>query len=279
MRKSSKTEAASGVPFSGQRIMVTRPESQADPLAEQLRALGAEVVLQPAICIVDPPDWNPVDQALTRLNTFQWLVFSSANGVRYFFERWQRVESQFGDIGGKKRSTADFHRQFPTLKLAAIGPGTADELARCQVHADLIPQAFQAEALAESLCREARGHRFLLARASRGREVLAEQLTAAGADVEQIVVYSSLDVQTADPVVAEMLVSGRIDWITVTSSAIARSLVRLFGEALHRSKLACISPLTSNTLRELGYEPAAEATEYTMSGLVSAMAKQIQNPL
>ena len=107
-----------------------------------------------------------------------------------------------------------------------------------------------------------------MARASRGREVLAEQLAAAGAVVEQIVVYSSTDVEQPDTDVAAMLAAGRIDWVTVTSSAIARSLAKLFGDQLHRAKLASISPLTSGVLRELGYEPAVEATEYTMSGLV-----------
>ena len=137
--------------------------------------------------------------------------------------------------------------------------------------ADLVPEQFRAEALAEALAHEAPGRRFLLARASRGREVLAEQLTAAGATVEQIVVYTSTDVEEPDPAVAALLRAGRIDWITVTSSAIARSLVRLFGEDLRRAKLASISPITSGVLRELGHQPAAEAAEYTIAGLVAAI--------
>ena len=158
------------------------------------------------------------------------------------------------------------------VKLAAIGPGTADELARYKLEANLVPEQFRAEALAEALAREAPGQRFLLARASRGREILAEQLSAAGALVEQIVVYSSVDVERADPAVAALLGAGRIDWITVTSSAIARSLAALFGEDLRRAKLASLSPVTSGVLRELGYEPAVEAAEYTMAGLAVAIA-------
>ena len=111
----------------------------------------------------------------------------------------------------------------------------------------------------------------MLARASRGREVLSEELTTAGADVEQIVVYSSDDVPAGDPEIAALLADGKIDWITVTSSAIARSLARMFGENLSRSRLASISPITSGTLRELGYSPSAEATVYTMDGVVEAI--------
>ena len=110
-----------------------------------------------------------------------------------------------------------------------------------------------------------------MARASRGREVLSEELTAAGAHVEQVVVYSSTDVQEAGPAAKQSLEEGTIDWVTVTSSAIARSLVRLFGDDLRRAKLASISPITSETLRSLGHEPSVEATEYTMDGVVNAI--------
>lgn len=245
-------------PLLGKRVMVTRPASPPDPLAEQLRELGAEVIMQPAICIGPPADWQPVDDALARLDQFDWLVFSSVNGVRFLLDRLLEV----GNL-----------QRIGSVKLAAIGPGTAEELGRYHFNADLVPEQFRAEALAEALAANAAGKRFLLARASRGREVLAEQLTAAGAVVEQIVVYSSRDVEKPEPEVAAMLAAGRIDWVTVTSSAIARSLAKLFGDQLRRTKLASISPLTSGVIRELGFEPAVEATEYTMSGLVAAIAR------
>ena len=243
-------------PLLGTRVMVTRPEDPHDSLAEQFRTLGAEVIVQPAIRIADPPDWRPVDDALARLDTFDWLVFSSANGVRYLLDRQNEAAQLFSGV-----------------KLAAIGPGTADQLARYHLCADLVPDQFHAEALADALARQAPGRRFLLARASRGREVLAEQLAAAGATVEQIVVYTSTAVERPAPEVAALLRAGRIDWITVTSSAIARSLVRLFGEDLRRAQLASISPLTSGVLRELGHKPAVEAAEYTVSGLVAAIVR------
>jgi len=255
----------------GQRVLLTRPRDQVGPLCERLEELGAEVLVQPAIRIGDPPDWAPVDAALARLDQYDWLVFSSANGVCYLLER---LFHRGGDL-----------RRLGQVRLAAIGPATAEELRRYHLQADVVPGEYRAEALADELvgrCGSVRSTagptvgstatpRFLLARASRGREVLAEQLTAAGAAVEQIVVYSSTDVEQAEEEVAAAMSAGRIDWVTVTSSAIARSLVAMFGEQLRGCKLASISPITSETLRQLGHEPAAEATEYTTEGLVEAI--------
>jgi uroporphyrinogen III methyltransferase/synthase len=130
---------------------------------------------------------------------------------------------------------------------------------------------YRAEALAELLVKDARGKRFLLARASRGREVLGDSLRAASGQVEQIVVYSSTDVEQAEPDIATALKAGHIDWITVTSSAIARSLAKMFGQDLHQAKIASISPVTSTTLNDLGFKPAAEARRYTMQGVVDAI--------
>lgn len=240
-----------------------------DPLAERLLELGAEVVAQPAIRISPPADWRPVDDALVLLGEYDWLVFSSANGVRALLDRFEQVRKH----GGTALLLP--HPTFP--RLAAMGPGTADELARYGLRADLVPEQFRAEALADALvnAKEGTAQRFLLARASRGREVLAERLAAAGAQVDQIVVYTSTDVEQPDAEIAAMLRAGRIDWITVTSSAIARSLARLFGDDLRCAKLASISPITSEVLRELGYQPAAEAAQYTLVGLAEAIVAQI----
>jgi uroporphyrinogen III methyltransferase/synthase len=254
-------------PLAGQTIMVTRPRgeilrgAQDAELSEQLRELGAEVLEQPVIKISAPPDWRSVDEALARLDGFDWLVFSSTNGVRYFL---QRLLAGGGDL-----------RRLGSVRLAAIGPTTAEELFKFQLRADLVPAEFRAESLAESLAGEASGRRFLLVRASRGREVLAKQLKAAGASVEQVVAYTSRDIEQSDPEITAMLEAGQIDWITVTSSSIARSLVKLFGEKLRQSKLASISPVTSSTLKELGFEPTVEAEQYIMLGLVAAISSHV----
>jgi uroporphyrinogen III methyltransferase/synthase len=241
----------------GQSVLVTRAAHQASDLCRPLAELGAEVLVQPAIEIRRPADTGPLDHALADLDRFDWLVFSSANGVQHFFER-------VAETGRDLRALA-------RVQLAAIGPGTADELARYHLRADLVPAEFRAESLVDALQSQAADRRFLLVRASRGREVLAEGLSAAGGQVEQVVAYESVDTLAPDPEIAERLIVGRIDWVTVTSSAIARSLARMFGDVLRQTRLASISPITSATLRELGYEPAVEAAEYTMAGLASAI--------
>jgi uroporphyrinogen III methyltransferase/synthase len=247
----------------GKSVLITRPRESVeihDDLAEKLRAAGAELLFQPAIAISDPPDWQPVDEAMARIREFDWLVFSSSNGVRYFFERLLRNSRETSEIAA--------------VKIAAIGPSTAQELEKYGYHAAMVPQEYRAESLAESLVGDASGCRFLLIRASRGREVLAERLSAAGAIVEQVVAYTSSDIETPDAAISARLAAGEIDWITVSSSSIARALVGLFGENLRRAKLASISPVTSAALREQGFEPAAEAGEFTSAGLAEAILRQ-----
>src|SRR5690606_13775063 len=151
-----------------------------------------------------------------------------------------------------------------------IGPGTAKALASYHLKADLQPSEYLAEALADSLLPHAQGERFLLVRASRGREVLAESLTAVGAMVEQVVAYESRDVEQADPEIAAAMERGEIAWTTATSSAIARSLAKLFGDALRQTRLAAISPLTASALAAEGFSASAVAAEFTCEGLVRA---------
>jgi uroporphyrinogen III methyltransferase/synthase len=244
-------------PLFGQTILITRPIHQADELARPLAELGAEVALQPAIEIRPVADPLPIDRGLERLEQFDWLVFSSANGVRHFFDRLPTIGRDLRLLG--------------KIRIAAMGPGTAKELSHYYLTADVVPDEFRAESLALSLAGKAAGKRFLLIRASRGREHLAEELTKAGGIVEQVVVYESTDVIAPDPQIATRMAAGQIDWTTVTSSAIARSLARLFGDSLRQTKLVSISPVTSATLRELAFEPAAEAKEYTMAGMVAAI--------
>jgi uroporphyrinogen III methyltransferase/synthase len=241
----------------GRTVLVTRPKRQAAELVASLGELGAATLLQPAIAIQPPADVSAVDAAIANLLNYDWLVFSSANGVHFFLERILQTGGDLRLLGG--------------CRLAAIGPATAEALASYHLRADLLPDEYRAEALAAELSAAATGQRVLLLRASRGREVLAEMLSRAGAQVEQVVVYQSNDVASADADVADALAAGRIDWVTVTSSAIARSLVKLFGDELRQSRLAAISPLTADVLTEAGFPPAAVASEYTTEGLLAAI--------
>lgn len=244
-------------PLFGQTVLVTRPSHQIDAMFGQLSALGADVLYQAAIEISEPADWGPADAAIDELAKFNWLVFSSSNGVDFFLRRLLMRGLDLRAIGN--------------CQLAAIGPATVEALARYHLQADVCPDAYCAEALAEALAPQAKGKSFFLARASRGREVLAEMLTAAGGKVRQAVVYESRDVTTPNPEVLEALDAGKIDWTTVTSSAIARSLVNLFGDALKHTKLVAISPVTAGVLAELGHPATAVAETYTGEGILNAI--------
>jgi len=245
-------------PLFGKTVLVTRPARQAAALQGHLETMGATTLLQPAIAIEPVGDWSAVDTAIEKLASTDWLVFSSANGVQYFLER---IFQRGGDL-----------RQLGNCRLAAIGPATAAALADYHLCVDLQPAEYRAEALAEQLVPQSQGKRVLLLRASRGREVLAETLVEAGAEVEQVVVYKSCDVTKPQAEVVDALAAGQIDWVTVTSSAIARSLVQLFGDSLRQTKLAAISPLTAEVLEEAGFSVTAVAEESTTEGVVRAIA-------
>ncbi len=244
-------------PLFGVRVLVAGTPGTSAKLRDRLEALGADVMAQPAIQVTDPPDWAPVDAALDRLDQYSWLVFSSGNGVDFLL---RRLYEHGWDA-----------RRLGRAKLAAVGAGTAERLERHNLRADLVPEKFVAESLAEALLAEAEGKRFLVARASRGRQVLADALREAGAHVDQVVVYGNVDVEEPNPEVATALAAGTIDWITVTSSATAQSVVRLYGEVLGSVRLASIGPIASASLRELGYEPAVEASPQSTDGLIDAI--------
>jgi len=244
-------------PLFGRTVLVTRPTHQAAEMVGRLATLGAATLCQPAIEITPPADWGPVDAAIGRLASYDWLVFSSANGVRFFLDRLL--------------ATGRDLRQLGNCRFASIGPATTEALQDYYLRADLQPAEYRAEALAEALAPTAAGKRFLLLRASRGREVLAETLRTAQAEVEQVVAYHSEDIGQADPEIAAALSERKIDWITVTSSAIARSLVRMFGDDLKKSNLAAISPLTAGVLSDAGYPPTVVASHYTTEGLLEAI--------
>ncbi len=251
-------------PLFGQRILVTRPVRQAGPLVDQLEELGAEVFCQPAIAIEPVDDWSAVDREIDQLSRTDWLVFTSTNGVDAFLSRlWER---------GKDA------RALAGVQIAAVGPGTRDAVYRFRLHVDAQPETFQGDDLAETMRTRVSGKRVLIVRTNRGRDVVARQLTSAGADVVQVEAYMSVDVTTPADDIRQLLADRKIDWVTVTSSAIARSLDAMFGGLLHHCRIASISPITSNALRELNLPIAAEAREATMPGVVEAIVQSEATP-
>ena len=252
-------------PLFGQRIVVTRPSDEADGSAATLEVLGAEVLIAPMVTIGPPADYAPVDGAIDRLDEFDWLVFTSGNGVRTFLDRLQ-------DRGRDLRALG-------RVKLAAIGPATAEALARRHLRADLVPAEFRSESLALALAEHTAGKRVLLARADRGRTILKDVLERV-AYVEQVAVYTNADASELPEAVANRLAEGSVDWITLTSSAITERLHSLLPNSTRarvgRSiRLASISPVTSAAATNLGWTVAAEARSFTWEGLVAALAGRV----
>lgn len=249
-------------PLTGQTILVTRPSEQAESLAAPLRELGASVLLQPAIVIAPPDDWTAVDSVIDRIRTWDHLIFCSRNGVHYFLGRmWERGYDA---------------RHLAGVSIGAVGSKTASELERFRIHPDVIPTEFHAESLAAELSGRISGKRVLIVRASRGRDVLADALSRSGAEVRQVIAYQHTDASEVDPHVLELAEEGKIDWITVTSSESAKCLSQLFGPAMKRMKIATISPITSDSIRQLGLSVSAEANPHTIPSLIESIIKASQ---
>ncbi|MBI1833072.1 MAG: uroporphyrinogen-III C-methyltransferase, partial [Planctomycetes bacterium] len=250
-------------PLFGKRVLITRPKHQAGEMVHRLVELGAVPFVLPSVEIRPLEDWRLVDQAIRSLPTYHWLVFTSANGVRAFLGRLEALGFDLRALG--------------STRLAAIGPKTAQALADYHLRPDIVPARFQSEDLAAALLAHIQpGQRVLLARADRGREVLKEQLET-HCLVEQIAVYSQVDAVESDSEVMDALRRGEIEFVTLTSSNIARALLERLDATCRRRieageiKLISISPVTSDAVRALGLPVAGEATEATTDGVIDAM--------
>lgn len=261
-------------PLFGKRVLVTRSREQASVLSRRLRKLGAEPVELPAITFEPPEDYTPLDAAIRHIRQYDWIIFTSTNGVRAFMERlWT--------LGWDARSLAK-------VKLAAIGPATATALEQCRLRADYVPDQYVAEAVAAGLC-DVRGQRILLPRADIARPALAIALREAGATVDEVTVYRTVlaegvqgSASSGDLVfptsedVRQMLAKNQIDVVTFTSSSTVRNLVALLGgvKPLRGALIACIGPITADTAREMGLRVDMVAEEYTIDGLIEVLIRE-----
>lgn len=251
------------------RVLVTRSREQSSELAAQLEARGLEPIPIPTIAIALPRIFRELDDALAEIGGFDWLLFTSANAVRAFAER-----GRLHFDGGRPR-------------IAAIGPATARALLSIGLGADLLPPTAVAESLAEALRPHAAGTRMLLVRAETARDVLPETLRAAGADVTVAPAYRNVVPEESIPLLRAMFrePSSWPDAITFSSSSTATNLVALMeaagvmlprdGEEGRTIVRASIGPITSETLRELGYAPHVEAAEATVAALAEALAGRL----
>lgn len=271
-------------PLQGYRVLVTRTRDQAGALSANLLALGALPVELPMIRIEPPDNWGPLDQAMQALITqaaYDWLVFTSANGVKMTLERL--------------RACGYAPSALANVRIATIGPATTAALQSYGLSAALSPKDSVAESVAEALrCEAAQrggtlvGVRILLALAADARPALRTELAQAGAKVEVAVAYQTLPVAQDDErgrEVVELLRQQRLDVITFTSSSTVHHFMRWLYQAApdltilltypgaHKTRplIACIGPITASTARDYGLNVGVEAREFTTAGLVAAL--------
>jgi uroporphyrinogen III methyltransferase/synthase len=243
--------------LAGRTVLLTRPEGQVGDIAARVRAAGGGCMHVPLVRIGPPDSWAPLDHAIARLDTFDWLVFASANGVRWFVDRLRAAGLDARGLG--------------TCRLAAIGPATRRELETAGFAVDREPSTFSSEGLAAAFAAEPPARRFLLVRADRGRDVLRRELEARGHRVDEVAAYSSRPCESLAPATLAEVDRTAIDWVTVTSPAIASAAAIAFGDRMRGWRIASISPLTSGALEAAGYRPAVEAARATTESLVEAI--------
>ncbi len=252
-------------PLFGKRIIVTRARAQASELTERLMALGAEPLEYPSIKIVEPDSYAPVDAAIRQLATgFDWIIFTSVNGVNAFIERLFVTGCDIRSLG--------------QAKLAAIGKATADGLRSRGLRVDFVPNEYVAESLLSGFPEsEVRGQKVLIPRALEARTILPDELRKRGAEVLEVPVYKTIrDDSAGDKLLAE-LVEGLVDCVTFTSSSTVKNFLALLAKAgggldlIKDVTVACIGPITTQTAIEAGIEVDVEAAEYTIDGLVQAL--------
>ena len=250
------------LPLFGKTVVITRAGEQSGEFAERLLERGAEPFLFPVIQTVEPSDWGPLDDALRHLDRYQGLIFTSANGVRWFLRRLEQLGLDIRELKG--------------LRLYCIGPKTEAAVRALGLRVDGVPEQFVAESLVEHLGRESlRGRRFLLPRAEVAREILPEQLRALGAEVDVCPAYRTCRPETDPAELEQRLREGRVHAVTFTSSSTVNHFMDLIGSrmktALTGVAVACIGPVTAETARQQGLTVAVQAETFTVEGLLEAL--------
>ncbi|MCC6586196.1 MAG: uroporphyrinogen-III C-methyltransferase [Bryobacterales bacterium] len=241
------------LPLFGKTVLITRAAEQAGTLSATLRRLGACVIEWPTIAIGPAADYGPVDRAIEQLDGYDWIIFTSVNGVRCFLERLDRSRRDL--------------RSIPA-RVCTIGPATRRAVEALHLKVDLTPPEYVAESLMEAFAGETlEGKRVLLPRAAVARDLIPTEFTRRGAHIDVVEVY-----RTVMPDAARTPLPARPDWVTFTSSSTVHNFVEAQGvERLRDVSIASIGPVTSETVRSYGLTVAAEARPYTVDGLVSAL--------
>ena len=256
-------------PLFGKRILVTRPEAQAIELIDLLWSLGAEPIEAPMVRIEAPEDYGPLDQACELAGTFDWIVFTSANGVDAFL---QRLCTGPRDV-----------RELKGVRLCAVGPATAERLLRYGLRVDLVPEEHRGEAVVEALrnTEDLSERRILLPRGDLARDVLPTELQRVGAEVVVVTAYRTMQTggdRDGDPDIFKMLLEQEIDVVTFTSASTVRNFVKVLGadpaaDLLNTTVVAAIGPVTADAAARLNIQTTIMPATYTVPALVDAIVK------
>ena len=256
-------------PLLGKRIVVTRAREQASDLVRRLAELGAECLEFPTIEVVPADDSDPLENAINNLSAYDWIVFTSVNGVKYFFDR----------LFESGRDVRALHQ----LQTAAIGPVTSEKLHSFGLKSDIIPQNYRAEAVVEAFRKmDLKGKKILLPRAAEARPVLPVELRKMGAEVTEVTAYLTRQVGDNAAPLIEQLTEKRIDLITFTSSSTVKNFKALlpadnFQGLTEGVTVASIGPITTDTAKALGFNVQITAEAYTIPGLCDAILNYYRN--
>ncbi|HEX2229637.1 MAG TPA: uroporphyrinogen-III synthase [Candidatus Binatia bacterium] len=251
------------LPLAGKRIVITRARAQAGRLARAIEQLGGEAIEFPTIAIKPAVDLGGLDDAIKNFYRYDWLIFTSANAAKIFFERMAQLSAN--------------SRQLTTTQIAAIGPETAKVVKAAGVENCLVPSTYRAEGILDMLRPTSMQHkRVLIPRAAKAREVLPETLRRWGAQVDVIEAYCTVLPKSDAGKLQAALERGEIDMITFTSSSTVANFAQIFDgrsltDILGETPIACIGPITESTVRDLGGVAAVTAGEFTIEGLVHAI--------
>ena len=255
-------------PLFGRRVLVTRALEQAGAFAGALEKDGAEVVAFPTIKTIGPPNWAPLDAAIKNLSGYDWAIFTSVNGVKYFFGRLEKLGLDARELKG--------------VKICAVGPMTAKAIEEMRLRVDLTPGEYVAEGLLSSLGRRGiKGKRFLLPRALKAREVLPDEIRALGGHIDVAPAYRTVKPAKAAAELKRMFEEKEIDAVTFTSSSTVTNFVSTFKKTeikklLEGVTIACIGPVTANTAKECGLSVDVMPGKYTIPALCAAMAEHFK---
>ena len=252
-------------PLFGKRIVVTRAREQASEFLAVLNEFGAQCLEFPTIEVTPPASWEGLDKGIREVQGYHWVVFTSVNGVKYFFHR---LETLGGDV-----------RDLKGVKVAAIGPRTAEAVAARGIRTDLIPEEYRAEAVVEAFRKEGiQGRRILLPRAWEAREVLPQELEKLGALVDVVEAYRTVKPEGGKADIRGMLERGDIHMVTFTSSSTVNNFLDMFQdepvvEWMDKVAVACIGPVTAKRAEEKGLKVTLVAQEYTIPSLTQGIVE------